>query len=264
MKNISVLLADDDHRIRSAIQTILVQNFNSIQIVAKTDSVQNTIEALNIYKPDIAILDIHLNNGTAIEILKKTSHLGYKVIFMSAYQEYALDDIRFASIDFIYKPLDISELLITVDNVITEFVEEGYKKKMQTFFNNTDYRNEEKQIIFKTKTQILSIPISTIIYGESHYSLSYFVLKTGKQIEIKEPLRRYESMLQSYNFFRCHPIFIVNINHIQAIDYSTNLLTLTNYLTIPFEKKRMGTLTNNWRNRNQSLAEMKAKSYKSA
>ena len=262
MKNISVLLADDDHRIRNAIQTILVQNFISIQIVAKTDSLQNTIEALNTYKPDIAILDIHLINGTAIEVLKKTSHLNYKVIFMSAYQEYALDDIRFASIDFIYKPLDISELLITVDNVITELVEEGYKKKMQTFFNNTDYRNEEKQIIFKTKSQILSIPISTIIYGESHYSLSYFALETGKQIEIKEPLRRYESMLQSYNFFRCHPLYIVNINHILAVDYSTNILTLTNHLTIPFEKKRMGTLTNNWHKNN--LTEIKVKSYKSA
>ncbi len=261
MKNISILLADDDHNIRNTIEKILIQNFVSMKIIAKTDSVENTITALNKYKPDVAILDIHLIGGTSIEVLKKTAHLNYKVIFMSAYQEYALDDIRFASIDFIYKPLDISELLITVDNVITTLLEEGYKKKMQTLFSNTNNLSKNKYIIFKTKSQIISVHISDIIYGESHYSLSNFELNSGQQINIKEPLRRYESMLQSYNFFRCHPLYIVNIDHIINIDYSAGKLILTNNLTIPFEERRLELISTNYHD--QNIAELEELNYKS-
>ncbi len=239
MNNISILLADDDCRIRNAIEKILVQNFSNINIVAKTESVEQTILAIKKHKPQIAILDIHLIGGTSIDVVKQTKDFNYKVIFMSAYQEYALDDIRFASIDFIYKPLDISELLITVDNVISTLIEEGYKTKMQTFFNNSSCFSNQKQIIFKTQTEIISIPICDIIYGESNYSKSIFYLTSGELIKIKEPLRRYESMLYSYDFVRCHPLFIVNTNHIHHIDYDSMRLLLTNKLTIPCEARKV-------------------------
>ncbi|MCW3806750.1 LytR/AlgR family response regulator transcription factor [Plebeiibacterium marinum] len=242
MENISILIADVDIRIRTAIEKILVENFGNIKIIAQTDTVEDTIKALYFHKPQIALLDIHLFGGTAIEVVRQTFDLDYKVIFMSAYQEYALDDIRFASIDFIYKPLDISELLIVVDNVITSLVEEGYKKKMQAFFENTSNPNNPKHIVFKTKSQIFSVAISNIVFGESNYSKSDFTLKTGKLINTKEPLRRYESMLQHYGFIRCHPRYIVNINHIKDVNYNTLCLMLTNNNKIPFEEKRLASI----------------------
>ncbi len=250
MNNISILLADDDCRIRNAIKKILILNFSNINIIAQTVSVAETILAIKKYKPQIAILDIHLKGGTSIEVLKQTKNYNYKVIFMSAYQEYALDDIRFASIDFIYKPLDISELLITVDNVISTLIEEDYKTKMQTFFNNSKSFNSQKQIIFKTKTKIFSVPISNIIYGESNFSQSNFFLTSGEQIKIKEPLRRYESMLYSYNFVRCHPIYIVNTNHIQHIDCESMRLLLTNKLSIPVENRKINQISKQFSNKN--------------
>ncbi len=256
MDTISILLADDDLRIRSAIEKILYQNFSNINIVATTDSVDQTILAIKENKPQIAILDIHLNGGTALQVLKQTRDYDYKVIFMSAYQEYALDDIRFASIDFIYKPLDISELLITVDNVISTLIEEGYKKKMQTFFNNSTSLSSQKQIIFKTKTKIISVPICNIIYGESNYSQSNFYLSSEDQIKIKEPLRRYESMLDTYNFVRCHPLYIVNIKHIKQIDYNAMELLLTNNHTIPVEPRKIDYIIEQ-----QSYQELKENTY---
>jgi two-component system LytT family response regulator len=237
MNKIKVLLADDDCKIRAAIEKILMQNFNQIEMIAKTSSVQETIDALCKFKPEIAILDIHLLGGTAIEVVKHTTDLNYKVIFMSAYQEFSLDDIKFASIDFIYKPIDISELLLTFDNVILSLKDDDYQRKMQTFFENTV--EEEKQIVFRTPQKILSVAIKDIIYGESNYAVSHFYTTKGEAIEINQPLRHYESMLHAYLFVRCHPHILVNLKHVKRIDYETSILLLSNKERIPFEMRRL-------------------------
>ncbi len=244
MEKVKVLIADDDYRISNAIETILNQHFLSIEIVAHTDSVDNTTKALYELKPHVAILDIHLYGGTAMEVVKNTNDLDYKVIFMSAYQEYALEDIRFASIDFIYKPLDISELLTTVDQVLSCLVEEGYKKKIQTFFNNTDIKGENKQIVIKSTTGITSVPINDIVCGESNFGKSRFYFVSKKTIEATLPLRRYESLLHSYLFYRCHTNYVINLNHVRKIDYNSHIALMSNGMSIPSDSRRFDGLIN--------------------
>ncbi|GAF04779.1 LytR/AlgR family response regulator transcription factor [Saccharicrinis fermentans] len=238
MKEIKVLIADDDYRVCDAIEKILTQNFSAIEIVASSDSVDNTVDSLYRVHPQIAILDIHLIGGTAMEVIKRTPDLDYKVIFMSAYQEYALEDIRFASIDFIYKPLDINELIVTVDQVIVELIEQGYEKKIQTLFNNSSNPGSHKQIILKSSDSITSVSISDIICGESLYGKSRFHFAKNKPLETNKPLRRYESMLQSYQFYRCHTQFMINLNHVHKIDYLSQTVLMSNGMSIPADTRR--------------------------
>ncbi|WP_430933542.1 LytR/AlgR family response regulator transcription factor [Saccharicrinis sp. 156] len=239
MKKVKVLIADDDFRVRDAIERILAQNFTSIDIVALSDTVNNTVDSLYRVKPHIAILNIHLIGGTALDVIKKSSDLDYKVIFMSTYQEYALEDIRFASIDFIYKPLDISEFIVTVDQVISSLVEEGYHKKIQTLFTNTKIGHHQKQIILKSSDRITSVSISDIICGESLYGKSKFHFASQKAIETSKPLRRYEAMLQSYMFYRCHMQFMVNLNHVRKVDFASQTVLMSNGMAIPADTRRI-------------------------
>ncbi len=243
MDKVKILIADDDYRICEAIEKILYENFITVEVVAQTNSVENTIAALNEVKPHIAILDIHLIGGTAIEVFRQTSHLNYKVIFMSAYQEYILDNIRFASIDFIYKPLDINDLIVAVDQVISSLVEEGYRKKIEAFFNNTDTEEKAKEIVFKTNNSLLKARIDDIICGESIYGGSRFHFNSIKPIETSKPLRRYEAMLQSYLFYRCHSHYVINLNHINHLDFMSQTILLSNGMSIQLEKRKMEGLT---------------------
>ncbi|TLX73035.1 response regulator [Labilibacter sediminis] len=242
MKKIKVLIADDDFRMNRAVERILNQNFISIEVVAQTSTVENTIETLYQQKPHVAILDLHLIGGTAVEVVRRTRDLDFKVIFMSAYQEFALDDIRFASIDFVYKPLDISELLVVVDQVISGLVEEGYRKKMNTFFKNTSQESIGKDIVFKTRSGIVSVPIGNIVCGHSDYGLSRFYFLKRPAIAVNQPLRRYESMLQSYNFYRCESHYIINLNQIDRLEMETGSVLMNNGQLVPVDYKRMGVI----------------------
>ena len=242
MEKVKVLIADDDFRMNRTIENILNQNFISVEVVAQTSTVENTIEALYQMRPHVAILDIHLVGGNAVDVVKRTEDLDFKVIFMSAYQEFALDDIRFASIDFIYKPLDISELLVVVDQVISSLVEEGYRKKMQTFFKNTNQESGGKQIVFKTRSEIVSVAIDEIVCGESVYGASRFYFLNRKPIQVSQPLRRYESMLQSYKFYRCDSHYIINLSQIHKLDYESRSVLMNNGQLIPVEFRRLSVI----------------------
>lgn len=238
METVKVLIADDDSKICNAIERILTQNFLSIEVVAITDSVDKTIERLNELKPHIAILDIHLLGGTAIEVIQQTCNLEYKIVFMSTYQEYALEDIRFAQIDFIYKPIDINELLTTIDLAISALVEDGYDTKIKTLFNNTNIDTKDKQIVLNTDKGVTSVLIHDIVCGESMFGRSRFYFVAQKSIETGRPLRRYESMLQSYLFYRCHTQFVINLNHIIKFEYEAKVLLMSNGMAIPVDNRR--------------------------
>ncbi|WP_075591031.1 LytR/AlgR family response regulator transcription factor [Labilibacter marinus] len=238
MDTVKVLIADDDSKVCNALETILKQNFVSIEVVAKTDSVDQTIDSLNELKPQIAILDIHLLGGTAIEVIKQTSHLDYKVVFMSAYQEYALEDIRFAQIPFIYKPFDINELIVTIDQAIADLMDVGYETKIQTFFKNSEIDNKDKQIVLNTDSGITSVLIHDIVCGESMFGRSRFYFIAQKSVETARPLRRYESMLQSYLFYRCHTQFVINLNHVVKFEYEAKVVLMSNGMAIPVDARR--------------------------
>ncbi len=255
MKKLKVLIADDDHRIRMIIEKILLQNFISVEIVAQTDSVENSINALYKYKPHIAFLDIHLINGTAFEVVRQTVDLDYKVIFMSTYQEYALEDIKFASIDFVYKPIDIDDLLLAVDQAMSSMIEGGYRQRIQTLFQNTGYNDDVKQIVFKTRSSVISVPIRDIVCGESNFGTSLFQIQNRKPVEINQPLRHYESMLNGHNFFRCHSKYIVNYSQITGVNYQNEHLQLANGQIIPFEIRRLNAFTDQLYERNEDKAD---------
>ena len=242
MKKVKVLIADDDSRVCGVVEKILNQNFVSVEVVARTDSVRNTIEALYLTKPHIAILDIHLYGGTAMEVVKETCDLDYKVIFMSAYQEYALEDIRFASIDFIYKPLDVNELIVTVDQVISGMVEEGYVQKIRTLFSNAEFEAENKQLVLNADSGIIPVAIHDIVCGESLFGRSRFYFRARKTIETSRPLRRYEAMLGRYMFCRCHMQFMINLCHVDRIDYETQVVLMNNGMTVPIDARRFAGL----------------------
>jgi len=239
MEKIRILIADEDCRMLNSIECILNQNFVSVEVVAKTRCVESTISAIVELCPSVVILAIHLKGGTALEVVRNTNDQDFKVIFMSTYQEYALDDIRFSSIDFFYKPLDISEFLMVVDLVISNLIEVGYKEKLQIFLRNTDKEKESKQIVFKTRSKIISVVIGDIIYGRSIYGGSCFYFDSQQEVEISQPLREYESMLHEYMFYRCHSHYIINLRQIQTIDFSSQNVIMNNGQLVPIELRKI-------------------------
>ena len=115
----AVIIDDEKHAIDAI--TILLESFQEeISIVGFSLSVASGIEMIQKLKPDLVFLDIELKDGIGFEVAEKTSELGYKLIFTTAYDQYAIRAFKVRALDYLLKPIDIGEFQDTVKRCIDE------------------------------------------------------------------------------------------------------------------------------------------------
>ena len=107
---IKVVLIDDENHIRENLRTILNSNFNNIQIVGEGDSVESAIKIINETAPDLVFLDINLSGGSGFNVLDSIESLDFHVIFITAFNEFAIKAFRYNALDYLLKPIDVEQL----------------------------------------------------------------------------------------------------------------------------------------------------------
>ncbi len=244
MTPIKLLIVEDDLYNQKAVEKIINNHFQEIEIVGKISSVLDGINAVETLHPDLLILDIHLIGGTAFEILQQSKYNNYKVVFMSAYHEYALEALKFSSVDFVFKPFDINELIIAIDKAIDEIRDESYDMKIKALFDNIDYQNKNKKIVLQGKESIKVCQIQEIIWAKAIVGGANFYFEDGSYFFTNKPLRRYESILTSHAFFRCHPHYLINLVKIKEVLFKKNRIHMSNDDEVAFETRRYSQLIN--------------------
>ena len=89
-----------------------------LSIFGECESVKDAVAVAKACKPDLVFLDINLKDGSAFDFLEQTQELSFRVIFITAYEEYALQAIKNGAIDYILKPVDVKELESAIDKTI--------------------------------------------------------------------------------------------------------------------------------------------------
>ncbi len=210
-----VLIIDDESGARKVISSIIKNYTNSFSIVAEADSVASGIAAIIEYTPDIVILDINLQDGTGFDLLKQLPEKNFKLIFITAYNEFAIKAIKFSAFDYILKPVDAQELLDTLKKIEKETEKHLTNRQLKTLFNNiADKSNKKKKIILKTSESIHIVNVENIIYCKSDNNYTEFYLNDGKKILVSNTLKFYENTLSKDIFVRCHQSYLANNEHI--------------------------------------------------
>ena len=114
------LLVEDKAYIRKGLLNLLNLIESEVEVIGECESVKEAVVVANACKPDLIFLDINLTDGNAFEFLDQTEHLKFKIIFITAYEEYALKALKIGAVDYILKPVDINDLeiaLIKVSNL---------------------------------------------------------------------------------------------------------------------------------------------------
>ena len=136
MKKTRLLIIEDDHFLAQLANQIIAQSFNNITVTGITGSIREAEKKIASGHPDILLLDVELNDGTAFELLSRIDCNNMKIIFMSAHEEYALEAIAFSSIDFITKPFDINDLIGAIMKAQEEMNDHDTPKQIETLINN--------------------------------------------------------------------------------------------------------------------------------
>ncbi|MFA7289777.1 MAG: LytTR family DNA-binding domain-containing protein [Melioribacteraceae bacterium] len=237
---INTIIIDDEKNCREAVSIILENNFKSINIIGEANSVKSGIELIIKEKPELLFLDIDLVDGTGFDILKAIDYKRIKVIFITAFNEYAIKAFKFSAFDYLLKPLKASDLIETVNRVIEESLDNGYSNKFEAMLSNISSKHPElKKIVLKTSDKIHVVNITDIIHCKSDNTYTTFFLITGKKIIVSKPIKIFDEMLSENGFMRVHQSHLINLNYIQHLNkHDGGILVMSDNSEIPVSNQQ--------------------------
>ena len=236
---IKTLLVEDEINVRSALKKMLHIITSNIEIVAETGLVSEAIKLIKTQKPDLIFLDIELEDGTGFDILKQVENIDAKIIFTTAYNQYALKAFKYSAVDYLLKPIDPEELQKATHRAIKDIKN---KKEHQDLLNvlKNNLQEKEQKIILKTTEQRYVIAVKDIIYLEADGAYTVF-FTINNTIIVSKNLKYYQDILSS-DFIRCHQSFLVNKNHIKGLN-KQNQIALSKGDFVPVSTRKKAEIT---------------------
>ncbi len=233
------IIIDDEAHMRQTLEKLVKQFCPNVKLVATAEGVNKGIEAIKKYHPDLILLDIKMNDGTGFDLLKKLEPVDFKVIFITAYDQYAIKAFKFSALDYLLKPVDPDELAESV-NKAEKVIMKELQTQLGALENNMQTDNSSlKKIVLKTFDNIHLVKIRDIIYCESDGSYTAIYLSSGKKIIVSNTLKDYDEMLSEYGFFRAHKSYLINLIHIDRFEKADGgTIVLNNECRLPVASRK--------------------------
>lgn len=214
----NIVIVDDEKPARDNLKNILTNNFDDINIIGEAHSVATALELLRSTKElDLLLLDINLTDGSGFNILEQIEEVSFKVVFVTAYDSYAIKAFIFNALDYLLKPIELKQLKRVFEK-LQQIDAKSYitKQELNHILDNFSKNDQERKIVVHESNKINFIGCSEIIYLTSKGNYTYLYLKNNKKILSSSTLKIYQEMLPESIFIRVHKSFIININYVSA------------------------------------------------
>jgi len=202
MGNIKCIIVDDEPTARDILQ-LLIKKIEGIDIVASCKNASEALQELNKNSIDLIFLDINMPHMSGITLAKSISK-STKIIFTTAYREYAIDGFDLQAVDYLLKPISLERLEQAIQ-----------KYKSENTATLPDITQAKEYIVVRSERKMVKINLSEILYIES---LSDYlkIHSSSKIIVTRETISNIESKLPSNNFIRIHRSFIISLQYITS------------------------------------------------
>jgi two-component system, LytTR family, response regulator len=230
MKNIHAVIIDDEPDSISLLQLQLEKNCSHVRIIKIFSSSLQALKELPVIKPELVFLDIEMPDLNGFELLEKLSPVNFKVIFITAYNQYAIKAFRFNALDYLVKPISTEDLVIAVDKSIS--IPAPGMDQLNSFAKQMKGEPVSK-IAVSAQSGIIFIELNDIIYAEASGNYSKLIMKEGNSYIISKTLKDIQDVLEERNFFRIHRQYIINLNKVKHFNRVDSLVLMDNKAELP-------------------------------
>lgn len=206
------VIIDDEEKGRNTLRNFLTKYCNNVSVVAEGDCVKSGLEKISMHNPDLVFLDIQMPDGTGFNLLEQIPEINFKVIFVTAYDQYALKAFKFSAIDYLLKPIDPEKLIEAVKKISDIEDVKSINKKLEVLIGNN---NRFEKIALPSIEGIHLVKIKDIIRCESESNYTNIFLSTGKKILVTKTLKEYDEMLTPMHFYRVHQSHLINLSYVE-------------------------------------------------
>ena len=211
MKNVKTILVDDEANNLMFLQVLIKENCTQLDIVHTSDNAEQALTAINEIKPQLVFMDIDMPGMTGFELLKKLEPLSFEVIFVTAYNQYAMEAFDYNAVAYITKPIVTQKLIHAVEKAVAKIEEKRYTENIFSLLENVQHKNQNDKIALPTMQGLQFVKLNEICYCESSGNYTNFFFTNNTKIMVSRQLGEYEKLLPAEMFVRIHDQHIINL-----------------------------------------------------
>jgi two-component system LytT family response regulator len=233
---IRTVIIDDEKKAITNLSLLVNRYCSNLEIVGTATSISDGLVLIEDSKPDLVFLDIEMPFGTGFDLLSQIEDIKFQVIFVTAYNQYAIQAIKCNALDYILKPIDIDELKSAVDGVS---ISGGSDERLKALLSGVTGLNRRAKIALANDGSYTMVPIDSIIRCEAAVNYTVFHIENCKSITVTRTLKQFEEILPADKFIRVHQSNLVNLDKIEKY-YKTDgsYLLMSDSSTVPVSRRK--------------------------
>ncbi len=238
--NIRSVIIDDEPNNIENLRSIINTYCSEIEIVATALNAADGINAIKAHQPDLIFLDIQMPGASGFDVLKAFTPVNFEVIFITAYDQYGIQAIKFSALDYLLKPIDITEFKLAIHKAAEKI---GARKQNHSIENLLAYiksgQREIPKIALPTLNETMYIKVTDIIRCEAENNYTTFYLQNGEHILVCKTLKEFADLLQQHQFIRTHQSHLVNLHFVKSyLKEDGGTLLLNDQTKIPISRQK--------------------------
>lgn len=236
MNKIKAVVVDDEINARENLQYLLKEFCKEIEVVSEASNVDEAVKVIEKNKPQIVFLDIEMPQKNGFQLLNEFPEINFQIIFVTAYDMYAIKAFEVAAIDYLLKPIDIDRLKESV-NKAKKIIDQNINTSLSRLELLKENKKEVKRIAIPYKSDYAILNIEDVLCIEADRMYSVIYTNKSKKYTVAKKLSYYEKLLcENGNFIRIHRSWIVNTNEIDIYSKKEKEVTLNNQTKISVSK----------------------------
>lgn len=214
--SLKAIIVDDETKSRNNLRGFLKEYCQQVTICGEAESAAEAMKLIRQLSPDLVFLDIEMPGGSGFDLLKSLNKQDFEVIFVTAFDQYGIQAVKFCAIDYILKPIDIFELSKAVEKAQEQVQKKRENQRLTELVANIDRTDEEKRIALPLADKIEFIAVNQIIRLEADSNYTRILLEGKKEYLVCKTLKEYQEILEVHNFIRTHQSHLINCRKIAA------------------------------------------------
>jgi len=232
---LKTIIIDDEPDSVDLLELELAKSCPQVEVIATYNSSVKALKKIEALQPDLLFLDIEMPVINGFELLEKILHLNFSVIFITAYNQYALKAFRFNALDYLVKPIEASDLI--------EAVAKAEKKikptSAQLSLVQRQLRGEiATRIAIPGQNGISFIELNEIVFVEASNNYSKLILSDKRVFIVSKTLKDVQDVLEESHFLRVHRQYIINLNHVKQFNRNESILIMDNGDHLPIARNQ--------------------------
>ncbi|MCU0431597.1 MAG: LytTR family DNA-binding domain-containing protein [Cytophagaceae bacterium] len=208
----SAIIIDDEQQSVLALMDIVKHQCPNLEVLATGNSVAEGVKLIKQHQPELLFLDVEMGDGTGFDLLESIKdEFHCKIIFVTAFDHYALKAFRFCALDYLLKPVDPDLLKEAVDK-LNQSSTSDFSNKIKILQSNL---NGNKRIVLPSKEEFFVAEIQEIIRCEANGNYTIIYLTNHKPILVSKTLKDFDDLLNEFSFLRIHKSHLINMDYVE-------------------------------------------------